>query len=151
MGISNHSGGVGGGHYYSYCRAENGNWYEFNDTNVSKIDESRIITLRLCIVLQKDRIVKKIYLYYLYNEQFTNYTYCYNSISCFICWWLFLIQKVTGNDLLKILEEEEEVVNETTELPEEKQVYNVSDNVFNYDEARSVCYSYNGDLPLTNG
>ena len=58
----------------------------------------------------------------------------------------FLHKKVTGDDLLKILEEEEEVVNETTELPEEKQVFNVSDNVFNYDEARSVCEAYNGDL-----
>ena len=53
VGISNHSGGVGGGHYYSYCRAENGNWYEFNDTNVSKIDESRIITPNAYVLFYK--------------------------------------------------------------------------------------------------
>ena len=32
IGISNHTGGSGGGHYYSYCLGENGFWYEFNDT-----------------------------------------------------------------------------------------------------------------------
>ena len=45
-------------------------------------------------------------------------------------------------------EQIEELVEELveTEAPPKKQVFNVSDNVFNYDEARSVCEAYNGDL-----
>ena len=53
IGISNHSGGVGGGHYYSYCRGENDNWYEFNDTSVTKINESSIITPNAYVLFYK--------------------------------------------------------------------------------------------------
>lgn len=46
FGICNHSGGSGGGHYYSYCKtADSNEWYNFNDTHVSKMnDESQLIT-----------------------------------------------------------------------------------------------------------
>lgn len=53
IGISNHSGGVGGGHYYSYCKGENGNWYEFNDTNVNKINKENIITPNAYVLFYK--------------------------------------------------------------------------------------------------
>lgn len=36
-GICNHSGGTMGGHYTAYVKTANNNWYEFNDTNVTKI------------------------------------------------------------------------------------------------------------------
>jgi len=36
-----HSGSAGGGHYYSYVKVD-GNWYEFNDSTVSKISEKEI-------------------------------------------------------------------------------------------------------------
>jgi len=36
-GVCNHSGGVLGGHYTSYVKNANGNWYHFNDTNVSEV------------------------------------------------------------------------------------------------------------------
>ena len=57
----------------------------------------------------------------------------------------FLFRKSGGNSLESLLKDLEETEEEVT--PEEqKQVFNVSDNVFNYDEARSVCEAYNGDL-----
>lgn len=36
-GVCNHSGGVMGGHYTSYVKNANGNWYHFNDTSVSEV------------------------------------------------------------------------------------------------------------------
>lgn len=36
--ICNHSGNVSGGHYYSYCKINN-EWFNFNDSSVSKIDK----------------------------------------------------------------------------------------------------------------
>ena len=43
-GICNHSGTLHFGHYYSYCKNANGNWYSYNDKNVSTIDESKVKT-----------------------------------------------------------------------------------------------------------
>ena len=33
--VSNHGGGLGGGHYWAYCKNNDGNWYKFNDAVVS--------------------------------------------------------------------------------------------------------------------
>jgi len=41
--ISNHSGGTQGGHYWSYCKNKDGAWYNFNDEDVSPIEESELI------------------------------------------------------------------------------------------------------------
>jgi len=43
-GICNHSGGPSGGHYYSFCKNKNGNWYTYNDSSVIKMNEEDIIT-----------------------------------------------------------------------------------------------------------
>ena len=43
-GVCNHNGGAGGGHYTANVKNQNGHWYEFNDTYVTKIDENRVIT-----------------------------------------------------------------------------------------------------------
>ena len=58
---------------------------------------------------------------------------------------------VGGYFLVKKIEEKEKEEKEQAELdkaskPKPKQVFNVSDNVFNYEEARSVCEAYGGDL-----
>ena len=37
-GIVNHYGCTGGGHYTAYCK-NNGSWYDFNDSNVSPVDD----------------------------------------------------------------------------------------------------------------
>ena len=44
IGVCNHSGGAGFGHYYSYCKYTDGNWYEFNDSSVSKISKEKIVS-----------------------------------------------------------------------------------------------------------
>ena len=42
--ISNHIGSLNSGHYYAYCRNENGKWYNYNDTSVTEISEEEIIS-----------------------------------------------------------------------------------------------------------
>ncbi|GER43663.1 ubiquitin carboxyl-terminal hydrolase [Striga asiatica] len=43
--ISNHYGGLGGGHYTAYCKLiDEDRWYDFNDAYVSPINESEIKT-----------------------------------------------------------------------------------------------------------
>lgn len=45
FGISNHYGGLGGGHYTAYAKNWKDNaWYSFDDSSCSKSSESRIIT-----------------------------------------------------------------------------------------------------------
>jgi len=42
--VSNHTGGYGGGHYYAYCRPDDGDeWVEFNDSSVHS-NPSPVIT-----------------------------------------------------------------------------------------------------------
>jgi len=43
--VSNHMGGIGGGHYTAYARNPDSNiWYEFNDKSVSRVSENEIVT-----------------------------------------------------------------------------------------------------------
>lgn len=42
--ISNHYGGMGGGHYTAYAKAKDGKWYRFDDSSVSPMDESAVKT-----------------------------------------------------------------------------------------------------------
>ncbi|KAG6431489.1 hypothetical protein SASPL_109568 [Salvia splendens] len=42
--ISNHYGGLGGGHYSAYCKLTDGKWYHFDDAHVSPVNESEIKT-----------------------------------------------------------------------------------------------------------
>lgn len=43
--VINHSGSLGGGHYTAYCKSPlNKQWYNFNDSYVSPIEESKIVS-----------------------------------------------------------------------------------------------------------
>lgn len=54
FGVCNHMGGVNGGHYTSFVKNMEGQWIHFNDTNVEKIDESRIISpMAYCLFYRK--------------------------------------------------------------------------------------------------
>ena len=54
-GVCNHSGGVLGGHYTSYVKNANDNWYHFNDTDVSEVDvkENIISPKAYCLFYRK--------------------------------------------------------------------------------------------------
>ena len=56
-GICNHTGSVQGGHYFSYIKVNDTDWYEFNDTNVKKMDnpESKIHSpMAYCLFYKKN-------------------------------------------------------------------------------------------------
>ena len=55
-GVSNHSGGTMGGHYYAYCKNQNGNWYRYNDSSVEKIDISNIVTPEAYCLFYKKKV-----------------------------------------------------------------------------------------------
>ena len=55
FGVINHVGGTTGGHYYSYCKRDDGNWYEFNDTSVTPMDPSRIVSNSAYVLFYKKK------------------------------------------------------------------------------------------------
>mgnify|MGYP001204260416 FL=1 len=53
-GVCNHSGGSLGGHYTASVKNANGKWYEFNDTIITEIDESQVVSVRsYCLFYRK--------------------------------------------------------------------------------------------------
>lgn len=59
-GVCNHSGNVLGGHYTSYVKNANNKWYHFNDTNISEIHETNIMSIispkAYCLFYRKKNI-----------------------------------------------------------------------------------------------
>ena len=59
--IANHEGGMNGGHYTANILNANGNWYNFNDTNISKIDKDisnkLVIKQAYCLFYRKKKII----------------------------------------------------------------------------------------------
>lgn len=54
-GVSNHTGGTLGGHYYAYCKMEDGNWYNFNDSSVTPMKESEVVTSAAYVLFYRKR------------------------------------------------------------------------------------------------
>lgn len=53
-GVTNHSGNVYGGHYTANIKNANGKWYSFNDTSITEIDESKVISTKTyCLFYRK--------------------------------------------------------------------------------------------------
>ena len=56
--VSNHHGGLGGGHYTAFARNRTDElWYDFNDATVTEIDASRVANNRSAYVLFYNRVV----------------------------------------------------------------------------------------------
>ncbi|XP_062520435.1 ubiquitin carboxyl-terminal hydrolase 15-like, partial [Corticium candelabrum] len=50
--ISNHYGGLGGGHYTAYCKnKDTGKWYHFDDSSVSEVDSTNRLVSKAAYVL----------------------------------------------------------------------------------------------------
>lgn len=53
-GIVNHVGGSGGGHYYSFIRNSDGNWYKYNDSIITTMNHTRLVSENAyCIFYRK--------------------------------------------------------------------------------------------------
>ena len=69
--VANHVGGLHGGHYFAYCKnyIEN-EWYEFNDSNVDKIDKNKIVTENAYVLFYSRKRENKINEEELFNKPF---------------------------------------------------------------------------------
>jgi len=54
--VSNHYGSLGGGHYTAYAKnSRNGKWYKFDDSSVSEVEESRVVTPSAYVLFYRRR------------------------------------------------------------------------------------------------
>ena len=59
--VANHVGGLHGGHYFAYCKnCIDGEWYEFNDSHVSKIDNKKVVSENAYVLFYKRKREEKI-------------------------------------------------------------------------------------------
>ena len=59
--VANHVGGLQGGHYYAYCKnCKDGEWYEFNDSHVGKIDKNKVCSETAYVLFYSRRREEKI-------------------------------------------------------------------------------------------
>ena len=56
-GICNHSGSVHGGHYTAYVKNANNKWYNFNDTSVSEINPTMLISSKAYCLFYRKKII----------------------------------------------------------------------------------------------
>ena len=69
--VANHSGGLHGGHYYAYCKNFNdGEWYEFNDSHVSKINKNSVVRSTAYVLFYSRRREEKLNEEELYKKPF---------------------------------------------------------------------------------
>jgi len=55
--VSNHFGGMGGGHYTAYCRVseDGGQWYCFDDSHSYTVDESKVLSESAYVLFYRRR------------------------------------------------------------------------------------------------
>jgi ubiquitin C-terminal hydrolase len=59
-GVGNHIGNEFTGHYTSYIKNANGNWYNYNDTNVIPLDENDVVSINAyCLFYRKQSKANK--------------------------------------------------------------------------------------------
>lgn len=56
--VNYHSGNSRSGHYFSCCKNLNNNWYLFNDGDVSKIENSNILSKDAYILFYYRKFIK---------------------------------------------------------------------------------------------
>ena len=54
-GVCNHSGSTMGGHYTAYVKNANGKWYHFNDTFVTEVSESSIVSPKAYVLFYRKK------------------------------------------------------------------------------------------------
>ncbi|CAD8202954.1 unnamed protein product [Paramecium pentaurelia] len=55
--VSNHFGGMGGGHYTAYAKNHiNGQWYNFDDSQVNELNEDQVVSQSAYVLFYKRRV-----------------------------------------------------------------------------------------------
>ena len=74
--VANHIGGLHGGHYFAYCKNyRDGEWYEFNDSNVSIIEKKKVVSNNAYVLFYKKRRETKINEEELFKKPFIEIDY----------------------------------------------------------------------------
>jgi len=63
--VSNHHGNLGAGHYTAYCKHRDGNWHEYDDSRISPMNESSVVTEAAYVLFYK----KKEYIFQPFQEE----------------------------------------------------------------------------------
>ncbi len=72
--VSNHYGGMGGGHYVAYAQNYfNKRWYKFDDSHVQEIDESMVVKDSGYVLFYRRKDVDKLNLDDIYNKSYESY------------------------------------------------------------------------------
>lgn len=53
--VSNHFGGMGGGHYNAYCKMPDGKWWCFDDSHVRAVDKDKICSSSAYVLFYRRR------------------------------------------------------------------------------------------------
>ncbi len=53
--VSNHFGGMGGGHYNAYCKMPDGTWWCFDDSHVHAVDKNNICSSSAYVLFYRRR------------------------------------------------------------------------------------------------
>ena len=54
IGVCNHIGSINSGHYFSYCKHKD-NWYNYDDSNITKLKEEELVTKNAyCLFYKKN-------------------------------------------------------------------------------------------------
>ena len=77
-GVVNHYGNMGGGHYTAYCQNFlNKKWYEFNDSRVSEISKSDVVSTDSYVLFFRrkdwlyDNLLIKVLILFYWSRYFT--------------------------------------------------------------------------------
>ena len=74
--VANHVGGLHGGHYFAYGKNFiDGGWYEFNDSNVSSIEEKKVVSDNAYVLFYNKRREENINEEELFKKPFIEIDY----------------------------------------------------------------------------
>ncbi len=72
--IANHYGSMGFGHYIAFGKNHfDNNWYEFDDSHVSRKSESELVNSSAYVLFYRRREIENLNYEEIYNQQFVNY------------------------------------------------------------------------------
>lgn len=80
--IANHYGNTGYGHYIAYAKSFNHQWYKFDDSNITPINQNELVTTYAYVLFYRRRNLENIlHLEEIYKKSFINYSNQMSSVE----------------------------------------------------------------------
>lgn len=104
--ISNHYGGLGGGHYHAFAQNYlDKNWYDFNDSSVRQIDShDNLVSSAAYVLFYRRREINSVNLSDIYNKSFINLEYTTATATA-------SDENIENGSKIKTLKIDQEVIN----------------------------------------